>query len=186
VVDVKWLVLPKKTLKLHREGLDFYNFDKIASPKEFKESFRKELDSLALSSEQIQSLVHEANIAFLLNVRIFEELDVISGEVEGASVTPLEDAYQIALTNSKQYDSKEHDSKEHSSKKPKKVCPFMVSKNSSKESKKVCPFMVSKNRSKRCPWPFIFFHDPMQGMLDVQTWLFIGVLSLPLLYYQTV
>ena len=27
----------------------------------------------------------------------------------------------------------------------------------------------------RCPWPFIFFHDPGQGMKDWQTWAVIGM-----------
>ena len=28
----------------------------------------------------------------------------------------------------------------------------------------------------RCPWPFVFFHDPKTGMLDWQTWLVSGLL----------
>jgi len=28
---------------------------------------------------------------------------------------------------------------------------------------------------KRCPWPFVFFHDPMQGMRDRQTWILIAL-----------
>ncbi len=27
----------------------------------------------------------------------------------------------------------------------------------------------------RCPWPFVFFHDPIMGMRDWQTWFVIGL-----------
>ena len=27
----------------------------------------------------------------------------------------------------------------------------------------------------RCPWPFVFFHDPKTGMKDYQTWIVIGL-----------
>jgi hypothetical protein len=27
----------------------------------------------------------------------------------------------------------------------------------------------------RCPWPFVFFHDPLTGMKDWQTWFMIGI-----------
>ncbi len=27
----------------------------------------------------------------------------------------------------------------------------------------------------RCPWPFIFFHDPKTGMTDWQTWVVLGL-----------
>jgi hypothetical protein len=29
----------------------------------------------------------------------------------------------------------------------------------------------------RCPWPFIFFHDPATGMKDYQTWVVIAIVS---------
>merc|ERR1711957_220609 len=27
----------------------------------------------------------------------------------------------------------------------------------------------------RCPWPFIFFHDPLTGLKDWQSWFVIGL-----------
>ena len=27
----------------------------------------------------------------------------------------------------------------------------------------------------RCPWPFVFFHDPKTGMKDWQTWCVMGL-----------
>ncbi len=35
---------------------------------------------------------------------------------------------------------------------------------------------VNKNGRTRCPWPFIFFHDPIAGMKDWQTWLIVGLI----------
>lgn len=33
-----------------------------------------------------------------------------------------------------------------------------------------------KKAGDRCPWPFIFFHDPATGMRDYQTWIVIGLI----------
>mmetsp|Transcript_22755 Transcript_22755/g.36946 ORF Transcript_22755/g.36946 Transcript_22755/m.36946 type:complete len:105 (+) Transcript_22755:140-454(+) len=43
------------------------------------------------------------------------------------------------------------------------------SKKSSSES--------ATEKGARCPWPFIFFHDPATGMRDWQTWVAIGLVS---------
>ena len=29
----------------------------------------------------------------------------------------------------------------------------------------------------RCPWPFVFFHDPATGMRDYQTWVVVALVS---------
>ena len=31
------------------------------------------------------------------------------------------------------------------------------------------------NKGERCPWPFIFFHDPKTGMRDWQSWAVLGL-----------
>lgn len=31
------------------------------------------------------------------------------------------------------------------------------------------------SRKERCPWPFVFFHDPKTGMKDWQTWCVVGL-----------
>eukprot|EP01083_Nonionella_stella_P221272 790720_1 len=73
------------------DGLAFYNFEHIPSAKVFKDGYRKALDDLDLTDGQIQRLVAEANVAFVLNMRIFEELDVLSG-IEGSTVRDYNDA----------------------------------------------------------------------------------------------
>ncbi len=31
------------------------------------------------------------------------------------------------------------------------------------------------SKKERCPWPFVFFHDPKTGMKDWQTWCVMGL-----------
>ena len=66
------------------EGLAFYVFDEIASPVKFKNGFRDALDGLEIPSEAVaDEIITEANIAFLLNMRLFSELDLMAGEIDG-------------------------------------------------------------------------------------------------------
>ena len=138
------------------EGLAFYQFPQIASAKRFKDEYRQALDDLPLTSAQIEGLVAEANVAFLLNVRLFEELDVYA-KVPGAMVRPLQDA--LAYAN-----------------------PNLWKKRANEEETAECPFLVSKQapttpKSKgRCPWPFILAHDPVQFICDWQTWVLLGLI----------
>ena len=71
--------------------LAFYQFDEIASAKVFKDDYRRALDELSLREDEIERLVAEANVAFVLNMRIFEELDVLNG-IAGAQVQDYETA----------------------------------------------------------------------------------------------
>lgn len=145
----------RKALHIDRNaGLAFYDFERIHSAKQFKDEYRKALDELPMTAEQSQRLVGEANVAFALNMRLFEELDVMAN-VPGAKVRPLDEALAFA---------------------------DMVSPPSSEDEK--CPFLQqakAKNEStvafgaKRCPWPFVFAHDPSQGWRDWQTWAAVGL-----------
>ncbi|OQS05418.1 heme oxygenase [Thraustotheca clavata] len=61
-------------------GTAFYDFNKMAqSHKQFKNMYRRTLDNLQVDEAMSTRLVDEANLAFLLNMKIFEELDVMSG-----------------------------------------------------------------------------------------------------------
>eukprot|EP00957_Ditylum_brightwellii_P054365 4119439-Ditylum_brightwellii.AAC.1 len=71
-------------LKGGDDGLRFYMFEHVSNPKSFKEVYRLALDELDLEYDQVERLVAEANVAFALNVRVFEELDVMGG-LEGAT-----------------------------------------------------------------------------------------------------
>jgi len=37
---------------------------------------------------------------------------------------------------------------------------------------------VNNQKKERCPWPFIFSHDPFTGVQDWQTWITIGLVAL--------
>ena len=86
--------IARRALHLDRkddDGLQFYNFENVTSAKLFKDIYRARLDELPLSSKEIRKLVAEANVAFALNMRVFEELDV-KGGVAGARVRNVREA----------------------------------------------------------------------------------------------
>lgn len=56
-------------------GVSFYDFKAIEDEKVFKEEYRKALNNIPLSENQISQIITEANIAFNLNMQIFKELD---------------------------------------------------------------------------------------------------------------
>nr|YP_063624.1 heme oxygenase [Gracilaria tenuistipitata var. liui]AAT79699.1 heme oxygenase [Gracilaria tenuistipitata var. liui] len=57
------------------DGTAFYNFDDIKDDKKFKSIYRQALDNAPINHIQIETIITEANIAFNLNMRIFEELN---------------------------------------------------------------------------------------------------------------
>nr|QCI06894.1 Heme oxygenase [Halydictyon mirabile] len=56
-------------------GTAFYDFKSIPDEKIFKENYRNALNDIPLSNKQIQQIISEANIAFNLNMKMFQELD---------------------------------------------------------------------------------------------------------------
>jgi hypothetical protein len=146
----------RRALSLNKtnEGLEFYHFEQISSMKLFKDQYRQALDALPLTEEQIQRIVAEANVAFCLNMRLFEELDV-QANVPGATVRPLEDALAYASQAAVSEVAASSDE-----------CPFLKTKQQ---------HLTADTTAKRCPWPFVFAHDPAQGMKDWQTWVVLGL-----------
>nr|ARW69340.1 Heme oxygenase [Polysiphonia sp.] len=57
------------------KGTAFYDFDSISDEKLFKENYRISLNSIPLNNKQIEQIITEANIAFNLNMKIFQELN---------------------------------------------------------------------------------------------------------------
>lgn len=143
----------RRAMNLGDDGLAFYNFDKVPSAKRFKDEYRLALDHLPLSAQDVDDLVKEANVAFLLNMRLFEELDV-KANVPGASVRTLKDTFAILDQPANTAASEE--------------CPFL--------QKKKAAAPAAKADGGRCPWPFVFFHDPIMGLQDWQTWIVVGLL----------
>jgi len=169
------------------EGLRFYHFEGISSPKEFKEVYRERLDALPISLDRdvVERLVAEANVAFVLNMRLFEELDVMAG-IEGSVLRPLEDAvgYYVECVEGQErrgMGEEEVGVGEEVEEEVEAKCPFAmmggpnphaIAHNHGEEV-----VMEEKEGGGRCPWPFVFFHDPLMGMQDYQTWIVIVLIS---------
>ncbi|KAL2101965.1 hypothetical protein ACEWY4_003726 [Coilia grayii] len=59
------------------EGLEFYHFEGIHSPKAFKQLYRSRMNELDLDAAAKEKLVQEAVHAFHFNIEVFEELEEI-------------------------------------------------------------------------------------------------------------
>nr|YP_010195558.1 heme oxygenase [Gracilaria baiana]UAD82955.1 heme oxygenase [Gracilaria baiana] len=57
------------------EGTDFYNFHNIKDEKRFKIIYRQALDNAPINQMQIEQIIAEANTAFNLNMKVFQELN---------------------------------------------------------------------------------------------------------------
>ena len=151
------LRVARKAMDLGEDGLAFYQFANVESAKKFKDEYRQALDDLPLTDEQVHAIVKEANVAFLLNVRLFEELDV-KANVPGSVVRPLTEVLQFA------------DVSVHQNADAPEECPFL-NKNKS-------PTVQEAHvTGARCPWPFVVAHDPKQFLLDWQTWALTALLA---------
>jgi heme oxygenase len=181
----------RRALNLDKDGdgLAFYHFEHVTSAKKFKDLYRTALNELELTEVDITDLVHEANIAFGLNVRLFEELDV-QGGVPGATVRPLDHVLNFEqLVRPK----KEHGSEGAASEV--KECPFAVGRiataaklashhggstsMAAHATTNIQPHDVAAGgptSGGRCPWPFILLHDPAAGFQCWQTWVVLGLL----------
>nr|YP_009397459.1 Heme oxygenase [Dasyclonium flaccidum]ARW66645.1 Heme oxygenase [Dasyclonium flaccidum] len=56
-------------------GTSFYDFQYIQDEKSFKDMYRNSLNNIPLTSMQIEQIIAEANIAFNLNMKVFQELN---------------------------------------------------------------------------------------------------------------
>jgi heme oxygenase len=57
------------------KGLSFYEFTEVKDEQEFKQNYKKALDSLALDSVLADQIVAEANVSFTMNMKMFQELE---------------------------------------------------------------------------------------------------------------
>lgn len=57
------------------EGTEFYIFRDIKNDKEFKQRYRKALNSIAVTEQEINLIISESNVAFNLNMKMFQELN---------------------------------------------------------------------------------------------------------------
>ncbi|MDY6782638.1 MAG: heme oxygenase (biliverdin-producing) [Cyanobacteriota bacterium] len=56
-------------------GTAFYEFQEIPDEKAFKQNYRQQLDGLAIDQETAEAIVDEANAAFGMNMKLFQELE---------------------------------------------------------------------------------------------------------------
>jgi len=67
--------IAKKALNLKDDGLAFYEFDNIPDGKEFKTKYRAAMDNLPIDEDQANAIIDEANVAFKLNMKMFDEIE---------------------------------------------------------------------------------------------------------------
>lgn len=57
------------------KGLSFYEFTQIEDEQGFKANYKAALDALPVTKDGAQQIVAEANVAFNLNMKVFQELE---------------------------------------------------------------------------------------------------------------
>nr|YP_010903689.1 heme oxygenase [Hypnea wynnei]WCH56541.1 heme oxygenase [Hypnea wynnei] len=58
-----------------QDGTEFYDFHDIEDENLFKKQYRDALDNVPISKKQVVQIIAEANIAFNLNMEVFQELN---------------------------------------------------------------------------------------------------------------
>lgn len=67
--------IAQKAMNLGDEGTAFYEFKDVADEKEFKNQYRQALNDLPIDLETANRIVDEANDAFGMNMKLFQELE---------------------------------------------------------------------------------------------------------------
>ncbi|XP_063784595.1 heme oxygenase 1 isoform X2 [Pseudophryne corroboree] len=65
-------------LPITGEGLAFFTFDYVTNATKFKQLYRSRMNSIEMDKASKQRVLEEAKTAFLLNVKVFEELQTLS------------------------------------------------------------------------------------------------------------
>jgi len=138
-------------------GQAFYHFENVGSGaldvKNYKKGYRMALDGLQLSAPQADEMVCEAECAFIMNMLLFEERDVVAGHLP--KVHTVEEAIALVKANTsalgfqRAYAGK--------GQKARGTCPFMPASAQGADVVKGGAIAV-------CPWPFVWFHDPRAAM----------------------
>jgi heme oxygenase (biliverdin-producing, ferredoxin) len=66
--------LMQRQFGFETNGVGFYLFDEIAKPKEFKETYRDQLDAVAWSDEERERVIDEVMLAYSFNTDLFSDL----------------------------------------------------------------------------------------------------------------
>lgn len=67
--------IAQNAMRLEDKGTAFYEFETISDEKEFKNKYRQILDNLPVDLETANKIVQEANDAFGMNMKLFQELE---------------------------------------------------------------------------------------------------------------
>jgi len=144
------------------QGAAFYKFENVgvrpADLKAFKKAYRSSLDALQVSTTQADDIVHEANMAFLLNILIFEERDVAAGHLD--RIRTLEEVNELVESNKsplafqKAYIAAGAQSSDQ--------CPFIPGP-AGRRANGEPSFHATEGGV--CPWPFVWFHNPKSAIV---------------------
>ena len=66
--------LMQRQFGFETNGVGFYLFDEIAKPKEFKETYRDQLDAVDWSAEERERVIDEVMLAYTFNTDLFSDL----------------------------------------------------------------------------------------------------------------
>ena len=66
--------LMQRQFGFETNGVGFYLFDEIAKPKEFKETYRDQLDAVAWSETERERVIDEVLLAYSFNTDLFSDL----------------------------------------------------------------------------------------------------------------
>ena len=67
--------IAQTALEVPDVGMNFYLFKDIENEKEFKQDYRDILDNLPFDQNEIDAIIEEANYAFKLNMKVFNEIE---------------------------------------------------------------------------------------------------------------
>lgn len=178
--------IARRALRLDgHDGLAFYDFERVPSAKAFKDAYRGSMDGLDLTEREVGRVVAEANVAFALNMRVFEELDVRGG-VDGARVRDVGEALAYYDREVEAQRAGGGRGRPDGEEEGEEKCPFgfVGGANPHASASGAAPSPAGPGTKERggaaegggrCPWPFVFLHDPARGMRDWQTWLVVGL-----------
>ena len=65
-------------------GVGFYLFDQIAKPREFKETYRDQLDAVAWDAAERERVIDEVLLAYRFNTEVFRDLEIAKGRARVA------------------------------------------------------------------------------------------------------
>ena len=66
--------LMQRQFGFETNGVGFYLFDQIAKPKEFKDTYREQLDAVDWSTEERERVIDEVLLAYTFNTDLFSDL----------------------------------------------------------------------------------------------------------------